>query len=675
MPRHAPLPLLRAACAAAALGFAAAAYAQIPQLTVKTLADGLRAPGGVAVHPVSGHVYASETDSGRILDLSAGKSDALPGGWTVEADTLPRWAVTEQMPTETWLKPALDHPGAISISTNGTLYVVEQVANGRLLEFVPDESGAWSVANAIPVPWLEQEFQWRNVQVDSSGRLFIAGTDEIGNPLMKFGSALMRDVTGDWWVLDHGPFAQFNTFALSDREDFMLLGDMRQGTLTWWELNKHLMLGGTPSSTTREQTLAALAIYPDGAFLLGLNNHNGSASLVRLDPFTQQQTPVSSDFRAIAAIAIDRAKNRYLVADSAAGRVAECSFPDGVRFAEGAINQIVRSAAGVAGFAGAAEAPAFLNNFIERLQNVFKDDMDSDSSHAVSFNISDIVGKLPIIAGRIQAVYEVADAEPDPLETIEFFLLFPSHFVMTDSTVTPSLSFFSARRKSGALEQTRPLFTNSTSVYRFSGTNVTSIAKSSGGLHVPVVSCGLDQADGGIYVHLAFIGLGIYPDYMLDLFQSPSEQRAKITVPAPSEESGLYTYEASFLQDIDIEGTKGVIQKETISNLLIAGFEGGGGGVRSVGWLRIGQFPASMMVGYGDTSTEMTGAQSEMQALLDQKRIEMSMETAEEPRESDTDNEIAPGPIPTDGATADDAAGETDGEADPAAEPSEEPAP
>ncbi|MBR6021696.1 MAG: hypothetical protein IK066_04680 [Kiritimatiellae bacterium] len=648
-------------------------------MTLRPLAEGLRSPVGVAVHPVSGHVYVSESDTGRILDISASKASALPDGWSVSTEYLPKWAITEAMPVATWHKAALDHPGAISIGTNGYLYVTEQIPNGRLLGFIPDESGAWGTAHPIPVPWLDQEFQWRNVQIDSSGRLFIAGTDEIGNPIMKFGSALMRDSEGDWWVLDHGPFAQFNTFALSDKEDFMLLGDMDEGTLTWWELNKHLMLGGTPSTTTRDQSLAALAIYPDGAFLLGIVAKNGgSASLVRLDPFTQQQTVLSTDLKSIGAIAMDRRNNRYIVTDPVAGRVLECTFDPPLQFTEGAINQIVRAAAGVAGFAGAAEAPAFLNTFMDRLQNVFKEDMDSDSSHAVSFNISDIVGKLPIIAGRIQAIIEVEDVEEDPLETIEFFLLFPSHFVMTDATSTPSLSFFSAKRKSGKLEQTRPLFTNSTAVYRFSGTNVARLATSSGGLHVPVVSCGLDQADGGIYVHLAFLGMGIYSDYMLDLFQSPAEQRAKITVPSPSEESGLFTYEASFLQDIDIEGAKGVVKKETISNLLIAGFEsGGGGGNRSIGWLRIGRFPASMMVGFGDTFAEVTGAQAEMQSLLDKKRIELSMESAAEiTGDEDEDNDpLAPGAQPSAGPA--DAPASPDGQpsAGPEPAPAEEAAP
>jgi len=653
MHRHAPhpfAPALRAACAAAVLGLAASAAAQGPAMTVKVLADGLASPVGVAVHPVSGHVYVSEMDAGRIVDISAGKASALPAGWSV-SDYVPSWAVTPQMPLSAWQNPALEKPGPIAISSNGYLYVAEQIPNGRLLGFVPDEQGAWSEGAPIPVPWIDQEFQWRNLQVDSSGRLFIAGTDEIGNAFMKFGSALMRDPEGDWWVLDHGPFAQFNTFALSDREDFMLLGDMRNGALTWWELNKHLMLGGTPSTTTRDQTLRALAVYPDGTFLLGVDEKNSPSKLIRVDPFTQQQTVLSSEFKSIGAIVMDRANNRYLVSDPAAGKVFECTFSPPLQFTETVLHQIVRSAAGVAGFSGAAEAPAFLNTFIDRLQNVFKEDMEQDSSHAVDFNISDIVGKLPIIAGRIQAVLEVENAEEDPIETIEFFLLFPTRFVMTDNTVTPSLSFFSARHKSGKLEQTRPLFESKTYVGRYSGTNLSHIATSSAGLHVPVVSCGVNEGDGGMYVHLAFLGLGVYSDYMLELFQSPSEQRAKIIVPSPTEESGLFTYEASFMEDATITGEKGVVKKETISNLLIAGFGGGGGGgSRSIGWLRIGTLPAAMRVGYGDTTAEMTGAQAGMEDILNQKRIEMSMETAEEIPDGTAPAEEAPAaePAPAD---------------------------
>ena len=126
---------------------------------------------------------------------------------------------------------------------------------------------------------------------------------------------------------------------------------------------------------------------------------------------------------------------------------------------------------------------------------------------------------------------------------------------------------------------------------------------------MPIVACGLDQADGGVYVNLSFLGAGIYGDYYLTLFQGPREQRAKLAVKSDSSASGIITYEASFMDEATIEGMDGKITKEQLSNLLISGFGGGGGGNRSVGWLKLGQFPASMTVAFGDTGdTQLTGA-------------------------------------------------------------------
>ena len=108
-------------------------------LATKTLAEGLQQPHGVAVDPRNGDVYVSEMGSGRIAAIRNGRAEpALAAGWTVEED-LPRWAIADDMPLEKWMAGSLTKPGPISISSNGTLYVAEQVPNGRILEFRPDE--------------------------------------------------------------------------------------------------------------------------------------------------------------------------------------------------------------------------------------------------------------------------------------------------------------------------------------------------------------------------------------------------------------------------------------------------------------------------------------------------------------------------------------------------------
>ena len=597
-------------------------------ISVRPLAEGLRRPHGVAIHPKTGDIYVSEHDSGQIGVLRNGRLEpALQPGWTVSSH-VPRWAISDQMPLETWLAAKLEKPGPIAIASNGTLYVAEQIPLGRLLEFHPDEDGRYSEAIAVPVPWLDQEYQWRNLLVDSLDRLYVAGSDEIGSDFMKLGSVLMREAEGDWWVIDFGPFANFSTLALSEREDVLVVGDHKQGRLTWWEVNRHIMLGGAPETMSRA-TLQALSVFPDGTFILGQVEESGQASLKRIDPFSFQQSLLADGFKSFGTIAIDRENVRYIISDPVAGRVLE-GKPDGfTRFNEVAMRQLVRSVDSVVGTM--SEAPAFMASFFDRLQGAMED-MPDDSTHAVQFNLSDIAGKMPIVAGRIQAVLEVEDAEDDPIEQVEFFLLFPSKVVMTEVAVTPSMSFFSARRKSGKIEQTRPLFQGGVDVYRLSATNMTRLVSAPGGLHVPIVVCGMEEADGGVYVNLSFLGAGVYGDYYLSLFQGPREQRGKLMVKSGATESGNITYEASFMDEVTVEGAGGTVTREQISNLMVAGFGSSGRGVnRSVGWMRLGQFPASMTVAFGDTGgTTLTGAASDMRSIMEKKRVEMSLETASE---------------------------------------------
>ena len=626
---------LCAATCAAALFWVAGAQGQA--LSLRSLADGLQEPCGVTVHPVTGDVYVSEKGSGRILVMKNGKLEsALAPGWTV-SNALPRWAISPQIPLEKWMEATLHKPGALSISSNGTLFVAEQEPNGRILEFYPNEQGQFAVAKCVPVPWLDQEFQWRDLFCDAGGRLYIVGADEVGSDFMKFGSALMREPDGNWWVIDFGPFANFGSFAISERQDVMLLGDRNKGALSWWEVDRHMMLGGAPEATGRAE-LSSLAIYPDGTFIIGEQTAPGKASLMRMEPFTGQQKTLAEDLKSIGDIAMDRKNARYFVTDPAAGRLLECTPNPAMKFNEAVMRQIVRSAEGMMGMP--SEAPAFLNNFFERLQDAAKEILPDDATHSVQFNLSDIAGKMPIVAGRVRAAVEVEGAEDDPIEEVEFFLLFPSKVVMTETAVSPSLSFFSAKRKSGKIEQTKPIFQGDVGVYRLSGTNISKIASAPGGLHVPVVVCGMDQTEGGIYVNLSFLGAGIYGDYYLTLFQGPREQKAKLVVKSAGSESGSVTYDASFMEEATIEGMEGgKITKEQFSNLLISGFGGGGAGAnRSVGWLKLGQFPAQMTVAFGDAAgdTKLTGAQSGMKEIVEKKRVEMSLETTEDVGEFST---------------------------------------
>lgn len=110
-------------------------------LTGRVLISGLQEPTGAAVHPISGDVYVSEQANGRIVALKNGKAEpALAADFAI-SNVLPRWAISSQMPTESWMDAQLHQPGPLTFSTNGNLFVAEQIPNGRILELFPNEQG------------------------------------------------------------------------------------------------------------------------------------------------------------------------------------------------------------------------------------------------------------------------------------------------------------------------------------------------------------------------------------------------------------------------------------------------------------------------------------------------------------------------------------------------------
>ena len=628
--RRAVLPLAFALAA----GCLSAGTAWAQKLTAQTLLSGLRKPHGVAKHPFAEDIFFSEEDAGMVQRYRGGSASPVVSedSFRVDLSHLPKWAYTDQMTPEDWGVTQLRSPGPVSVASNGTLYVTEQIANGRILEFPPDDQGNYPVAVPVPVPWLKQEFRWYDIHVDTYGRLFIAGMDEIGSPAMRFGSVLVRETDGDWWVMDFGPFAQFKTLALSARQDVAIIGDANKGRLTWWEVNKHIMVGGNPDTTGKEE-LEAVSLFPDGSFLLATHMPGGKSTIRRMDPFVGQQTTISESFRSVGAIAVDRKASAYYITDPEAGTLSLCKPDVNIPFAEPVMRQIARSAEGALGaFGDFAEAPAFMNNFFERLQDAAKDILPSDDTHSAEFTLGDIAGKMPLIAGRVKAVANLAGIEEDPIQTLEFFLLFPSKMVLTDRIATPSVSFFYAVRKSGKIEQTKPVFREKVKVLRLSGTNTTTLGESAGGIYVPVVSCGMEERDNGIAISVTFLGMGEFADYFVSMYQSQRSQSARIVVKDPGSKAGYISYEASFIDEAEIAGMEGgPATREQISNLLVSGFGGGGGGNRSVGWLRLGKYPASMLVSFADVeSQDVLGATGGLQEVIAAKEVALRAETAEE---------------------------------------------
>ncbi len=175
-------------------------------------ASNLKSPDGMAFHPITTELYVVEEDGADVKVIRDGRViSALEKGWTIDSD-IPNWAIKAEKTLDYWTQNRLRSPEGLAFSTDGHMFVTEDIADGRLLEFIPDEDGSYSTARAIPIPWMDKKYEWESVVIARDGRLFIAGSSSSYGPGLFFGSVLMRDAEKVWWAVDYAPFASFSVW-------------------------------------------------------------------------------------------------------------------------------------------------------------------------------------------------------------------------------------------------------------------------------------------------------------------------------------------------------------------------------------------------------------------------------------------------------------------------------
>ena len=250
--------------ASSRIGFAEVLPSIKGEVEANVLARGLQNPDGIAVHPQTQAIYVSERGAGRISVIQNGTAvPVTTSGWTVE-DNLPDWAPTSQKTAEAWKANRLESPGAIAISTNGHLFVAEFIPRGRILEFIPDAQGKFTKVNAVPVPWLDKPYAWDDLKVSKADRLYVAGSDAESLGGAKFGSVLVREPNGDWWAADYGPFVDYSSICYSEDQDVLVTAERPNGTLTWWDAYRHMVIGQITNLTPASE-IECIALLADGA--------------------------------------------------------------------------------------------------------------------------------------------------------------------------------------------------------------------------------------------------------------------------------------------------------------------------------------------------------------------------------------------------------------------------
>jgi len=602
-------------------------------VTASAYASGLSGPHGMAFHPQSGELYVVEKEAGRISVIRNGRATpVVETGWTVAPD-FPSWAVSDNRSAEFIQDPALHSPGAIAFSPDGHLFVAEDRAYGRILEFIPDESGAFAKAQYVPVPWIDKPFAWDDLAATADGQLIVVGYDHAGDAGLHFGSVLLRDKQGDWWVVDYGPFSQFAAVVLSRNSDILVVCERSKGELVAWDIQRHMVIGTVAESVFQAQA-ETVTLLKDGAYVVGqiaapgAPPAKGSSRMVRIDPMTSQETDLASGFDRIGGSILEKKTGSIYVSDAAAGTIVKLDPNPEIIGREYLLQRSLETFEIAQGFTPRT-APVFLNNFISKLgappsadqsrtQQGGAEDGQEDVLYGSSFTLRDLATKIPMVAGKVRTLVEEDDPNPDPVMQIEFLLLFPAHVVKSTDMATPSLSFFSAVRKSGKMEQSRLLFQGYHAKQRVGDQWM--LQSDNASIYVPLATCGIERKEDGMDLNLAFLGMGFYDDYYLRLVTG-KENSGRLMVEGKF--GAQSEYNLSFVDAPRMGG-------EIVKNLYVGGFDPA---VQSqqMGWLNIGQWPVGQALAVDTEEVfKFAGVDEEITAAIEQKELERRMSVGSE---------------------------------------------
>ena len=558
-------------------------------LEVEVICSGLQQPADIAVHPQSGDVYVAEKGAGRISVIRNDKPVPVissGGNWTV-ADELPQWALTSEKPKSYWQCTSLREPGGIAFATNGGLFVLEGVPDGRLFEFSADAAGNYTLARVIPIAWLAKPFTWTQVKSAGDGMLFICGNVEDANQRF-FGSVLMRDPSGDWWVVDYGPFVKFAGIDLSQKRAVLLVGEQMRGGMAWWDVTYHVALGEMEDTLALGRASTCCALLPDGAFaVVERSEDGGNMRLLRVDPFSGHKEVLLSGVTDIGGVESGGEADVVYVTDQGGGKLLTCRIPQRLISSRYLIEQ-VRDAREIREGLTPREAPDFLRDFILKsgvyTQQHQKEAGTSDGGGAAgSFSIREFARNVPLIAGRLEVTPAEGAKITDPVEFVEFVVFFPGDVIVKGEDATPSMCYFSSQRRSGKVERTRTLFTG-VAFSRFGNNPAENWAKESDAANfsIPVGTVNMKRKPEGRTVDVVFLGLGLMSDYYISLVTG-SENRGTMMV--ESREGAEEHYAADFMKTDD--------SGQMTRNLIVAGFDPGEeqNEENVIGWLNIGSSP------------------------------------------------------------------------------------
>lgn len=479
------------------------------------LAQGLRAPDGIARDAETGDVYVSEEDLANIVRIMPdGSRQVLFDGST---------PIYEETGTSRKRAAGLRSPEGLALDKKGILYVVEDVPGGRLISFdlkgqkgKPRPSG-----RVVPLPIERSLFAWESVDVGPAGELLLAGStmeaflnDPDKGGLFR-GAILYRDVHGEWWMPMNHAMASYSAACFSLNGQFAVFACEITGAVGCLDLRSKYLRTYHASKTF--QSPEGLCALPGGAFLVA---EEGGA-IYWLDPTADAVQLLHVHPGAIESLSWDELNRRLFLTDDRAGRLVamEPKYGMGFRSALGKFKDIAFEKRSTPVDMVPAKCPDYLAKVLE---------LGGYDPHQEGGKLAfrDFARRYCLIAidaeTRLLPKHKPVE---DPIKRIQFVIVAPYLIGYQEGELIWSSSGFAVVKESGQMVKTglvkRQIIHGDLLESRFTPVGGQTIA-------LPMPFSARVNPDG--FVSINFMGMGVTPDFYLVLDTGDPDQSVMVVI-------------------------------------------------------------------------------------------------------------------------------------------------
>lgn len=481
-------------------------------------ATGLDQPDGLALHPESGELYVSEERAGRISVIRNGRPEpVITSGFRVR-DNLSAESIDSEHPRNYWLAGQLNNPEGLAFGPDHKLYVIEDTARGRLLEFDLTRGVSAASASVVPLPRLGEPYAWESVCFSRDGQLFVAGSSYEATRSWGYSCVITRDTTQGWWMVDYGPLAAFSALTLMEKDQVLVAGDESVGSLTWWDVARKQEV---QTLTHGWGAIEGMCALPDGSIAVAIEHSEHGGRILRINPVNGATTVLAEGLGQLESLVCDEKTGKIYCAEDSKGRIL-CLTPTRPIAGDASLLRVARRGSDAKRGLPAHQAPPFLKQFMSRVGVDLVDaggpgNAGSGPAGTTSGNnamtMEELGQRIPMIAGRVQV--EPMPEVADPITEVHFLSLYPNQYSDNREQPAPPLCLYAARRRSGQVDLSQRV--GGLQVRKYSPVTGWERVSQQAEWVLPLNTCSTAETSNGVTVVMTFLGLNKYEDCILTI--------------------------------------------------------------------------------------------------------------------------------------------------------------